>query len=206
VHLATGNPALGFAPALRFTPSSTRITSWGWKELAVDELGGTVALCRSSTCASDVAERPSLGCTPFTAIVPRLRTSCHVVASRSDCPVIVVAHYLVTATVDRHDDSPLSLARQHDFFKLDATAVELYKLLPPWVSLGIYASNAPALASDHPPEPLNFSFPPNRSERRRERARRGQTSTGPFMPSLPSFQHPFVLWMLIGLANCTRPR
>jgi hypothetical protein len=103
----------------------------GQKDLAVDELGGTVALYRSSTCAGDVAERPSPGCTPFTAIAPRLRTSYHVVASRSDCPVTAVTHYPVTATVDRHDDSPLSLGRQCDFFKLDATAVELYKLLPP---------------------------------------------------------------------------
>jgi hypothetical protein len=103
----------------------------GQKDLAVDELGVTVALYRSSTCAGDVAERPSPGCTPFTAIAPRLRTSYHVVASRSDCPLTAVTHYPVTATVDRHDDSPLSLGRQCDFFKLDATAVELYKLLPP---------------------------------------------------------------------------
>jgi hypothetical protein len=79
--------------------------------------------------------------------------------SRSDYPVTAVAHYPVTATVDRHDDSSLCHGRQCDFFKLDATTVKLYKLLPLWVSLGIYASNAPALASDHPPEPLNFSFP-----------------------------------------------
>jgi hypothetical protein len=70
-----------------------------------------------------------------------------------------------------------SLGRQRDFFKLGATTDEQYKSMPQGVPLGIYASNAPTLASDHPPEPLNFSFPPNRSERRRERARRGQTST-----------------------------
>jgi hypothetical protein len=58
--------------------------------------------------AGDVAERPSPGCTPFTVVVPCLRTSYHVVASRSDCPVTAVAHHPVTATVDRRDDSPLS--------------------------------------------------------------------------------------------------
>jgi hypothetical protein len=44
VHLAAGNPALEFAPALRFTPSSTRITSRGEKILSWMNLG---ALLRS---------------------------------------------------------------------------------------------------------------------------------------------------------------
>jgi len=102
-----------------------------------------------------------------------LQTSYHVVASRSDCPGTAVAHHPVTATVDRRDDSPLSLDRQRDFFKLGATADGHYKSTPQGVLLGIYASNAPTLASDNPLEPLNFSFPPNQSEHHRERACRG---------------------------------
>jgi hypothetical protein len=92
--------------------------------------------------------------------------------------VTAVAHHPVTATVDRRDDSPLSLGPQRDLFKLGDTVEGQYKSMPQGVPLGIYASSAPTLASDHPLEPLNFSFPPNRSERRRERACRGHTSTG----------------------------
>jgi hypothetical protein len=44
VHLVAGNPALGFAPAPRFAPSSTRITSRGEKILSWMNLG---ALLRS---------------------------------------------------------------------------------------------------------------------------------------------------------------
>jgi hypothetical protein len=46
VHLVAGNPALGFASALRFAPSSTRITSRGEKILPWMNLG---ALLRSVT-------------------------------------------------------------------------------------------------------------------------------------------------------------
>jgi hypothetical protein len=102
----------------------------------------------------------------------------HVVASRNSSLVTVVAPQPVNATVERHSDSvPLS-DRQHTSFKLDATVDGVYKLLPQWAPLGYYASKAPALASDRPPEPPNFPFPPNRSERRRETSRHGQTSAG----------------------------
>jgi hypothetical protein len=39
VHLAAGDPAPGFAPALRFVPNGTRITSRGERSLARDEDG-----------------------------------------------------------------------------------------------------------------------------------------------------------------------
>jgi hypothetical protein len=53
------------------------------------------------------------------------------------------------------------------FSKLAATADVTYKL-PPSDPLGIYASNAPARASDGPPERSNFEVPPNQLELRRE--------------------------------------
>jgi hypothetical protein len=42
------------------------------------------------------------------SVAPRLRMSYHIVASRGDYPVTVVAHYPVTATVVRVSDFPLS--------------------------------------------------------------------------------------------------
>jgi hypothetical protein len=44
------------------------------------------------------------------SVAARLRMSYHVVASRGDYPVTVVAHYPVTATVVRVSDFPLSPA------------------------------------------------------------------------------------------------
>jgi hypothetical protein len=102
----------------------------------------------------------------------------HVVASRNSSLVTAVAPQPVNATVERRSDSvPLS-GRQHSSFKLDATTDGVYKLLPQWAPLGYYTSKALALASDRRTEPPNFPLPPNRSERRRETSRRGQTSTG----------------------------
>jgi hypothetical protein len=107
----------------------------------------------------------------------------------------------VKATVSPAPVTSALSGRQRTISKLAATALGHYKLGVPRAPLGCHEASAPSCASDHPLEPLNFSFPLNRSERRRARARRGQTSTGPFIPSLLSFQHPYVLWMLIGLAN-----
>ena len=77
----------------------------------------------------------------------------HVVVSRNSSLVTAVAPQPVNATVERRSDSvPLS-GRQHTSFKLDATADGVYKLLPQLAPLDYYASKAPALASDHPPEP-----------------------------------------------------
>jgi hypothetical protein len=44
VHLAAGDPAPGFAPALRFVPNGTRITSRGERSLARDEDGALWSL------------------------------------------------------------------------------------------------------------------------------------------------------------------
>jgi hypothetical protein len=56
--------------------------------------------------------------------------------------------------------SPLS-GRQRAISKLSTTALGHYKLGVPLALLGCHEANAPARASDHPPEPLNFSFSPN---------------------------------------------
>jgi hypothetical protein len=58
--------------------------------------------------------------------------------------------------------SPLS-GRQHAMPKLGATALGPYKLSVPSGSLGNHTPNAPAHASDYPPECFNLGFPPNRS-------------------------------------------
>jgi hypothetical protein len=50
---------------------------------------------------------------------------------------------------DRHRANPNSCAAAPGAFKLSASAAPL----------GNYASNAPVLASDYPPEPPNFSLP-----------------------------------------------
>jgi hypothetical protein len=51
----------------------------------------------------------------------------HDVVSRNSSLVTVVASYPVTATVDRRDDSPLSLGRKRNFFKLGAMTDGHYK-------------------------------------------------------------------------------
>jgi hypothetical protein len=58
--------------------------------------------------------------------------------------------------------SPLS-GRQHAMPKLGATALGPYKLSVPSALLGNHTPNAPARASDYPPERSNFEFPPNLS-------------------------------------------
>jgi hypothetical protein len=65
---------------------------------------------------------------------------------------------------------------------------------------------------EHPPLPpishhsaLISFFPQFGSSCHREPSRRGPPFPGPFIPSLLSFQHLGVLWMLIGPANWTRP-
>jgi hypothetical protein len=63
-------------------------------------------------------------------VAPCLRMSYHVVASRGDYPVTTVAHYPVTATVDRRSDSTPLLGRHRDSFKLGATADGPYKSMP----------------------------------------------------------------------------
>ena len=62
-------------------------------------------------------------------VAPRLRMSYHVVVSRGDYPVTTVAHYPVTAMVDRRSDSTPLLGRQRDFFKSSATAQRPYILM-----------------------------------------------------------------------------
>jgi hypothetical protein len=104
----------------------------------------------------------------------------HVIGSFNSSLVTDVAPQLVNATVERRSDSvPLS-GRQHTSFKLDTTADGVYKLLPQWAPLGYYASKAPALASDHPPEPPNFVFPSNLFSAPPWTPRRCQLSAGQF--------------------------
>jgi hypothetical protein len=74
VHLAAGDLARGFVPSPRFTLELNMDNDPRVKDLAADELGGTVALYHSSARTGDVAERPSLACTPFTVGAPHLRT------------------------------------------------------------------------------------------------------------------------------------
>jgi hypothetical protein len=75
--------------------------------------------------------------------------------------VTVVAPQPVIATVDHRGDSiPLS-GRQHAMPKLGATALGPYKLSVPSAPLGNHTPNAPAHASDYPPEHFNLGFPPN---------------------------------------------
>jgi hypothetical protein len=80
-------------------------------------------------------------------------------------------HRLRTCNGESHEfptpvTSPLP-GRQRSSSKLSGTAVECYKLKPQGTPLGNYVSNAPALASNCPPEPPNCPFLPNRSKYRR---------------------------------------
>jgi hypothetical protein len=57
VHLAAGDPAPGFASALRFVPCGARITSRGERSLARDEVGALWSLCHLIHLRRDVAAR-----------------------------------------------------------------------------------------------------------------------------------------------------
>ena len=84
----------------------------------------------------------------------------HVATSRTSSPITVVAPQPVSATVS---PAPvtffLSGCRASPLNSL-ATAQACYKLSAPAALLGNYASIAPVLAPDYPPEPPNFSLPP----------------------------------------------
>jgi hypothetical protein len=121
--------ALRFVPAPRFAHINAQITAPGEKIFAGDELGAQFRSVTSSTCRrrgrADVVE---------VYVVRHDRATPwpfhHVIASRNSSLVTVVASYLVTTTVDRRDDSPLSLSRQRNFFKLGTTADGHYKSMP----------------------------------------------------------------------------
>jgi hypothetical protein len=56
-----------------------------------------------------------------------------------------------------------SLRRQRAISKLAATALRHYKLGLLLAPLGCHEANAPARASNHPPERSNLEFPPSQS-------------------------------------------
>jgi hypothetical protein len=73
VHLAAGDLACGFVPSPRFTLELNTDNDPQVKDLAADELGGTIALYHSSARTGDMAKRPSPTCTPFIMGAPCLR-------------------------------------------------------------------------------------------------------------------------------------
>jgi hypothetical protein len=81
------------------------------------------------------------------------------------------AHRLRTGYGESHEFiAPVTFplpSRQRFSSKLSATTIECYKLKPQGTPLSNSTSNAPALASNCPPEPPNCPFPPNRSKHRR---------------------------------------
>jgi hypothetical protein len=151
--------APGFAPAVAIRASSE------WISLTREKISLRMGSSYCGLAVLDHLHRRH----GFTAItgVGVLHRDCatppafnHVATSRTRSPITAVAPQPVSATVSPTPVTFFLSGRRASPLNSLATAQACYKLSAPVAPLGNYASIAPVLAPDYPPEPPNFSLPP----------------------------------------------
>jgi hypothetical protein len=161
VHLAAGDPALGFSSSLQFMLCGLQITLKGKKYRTMDELRPLFTPAAVPAWVTTASDR-------LTG-VSHLATLRHMVWCFNH---IAVSHLSPTdhRRWARHGEShqllapvhPLLSGRHRAISSSWATVLGSYKLSTPSAPLCNYAPNTPTRASNYSPEPPNCSLPPNR--------------------------------------------